>query len=158
MVGPLSYKKVLFLLILCNRSGHYLILLWNTGWHKKKGHHLQLQNNVTRSKIGIFERFKNQKNRGSFGSWSVQKCWFWTELRDFVVLKGAITNLFSVTNAVLRYFYLYLFLWKYDFAMISSSSILGCIGTCGTILIFLLRYTAVTWPTFSWKDIFDLMR
>jgi len=42
------------------------------GWYRvtqKKGTHLQLQSNVTRSKINLFERFKNKKNRA--------------ELRDF---------------------------------------------------------------------------
>jgi len=30
---------------------------------QKRGHHLQLQSRVTRSKKNIFERFKKQKNR-----------------------------------------------------------------------------------------------
>jgi len=42
---------------------------------KKKGHNLQLQSNVTRSKINIFERFKNQRN---------------CAVRDFVDVNGAL--------------------------------------------------------------------
>jgi len=39
--------------------------LRSTRWPKKKGHHLQLQSNVTRSKNNLFECFKNQKKRGT---------------------------------------------------------------------------------------------